>query len=87
MNYFLNQNGKALEETLKGSNSNVAKTTLRWHLRYFKVAFSFFQVPNPDPNSHPNSRVEIDFVLSAKIIEYAVSLLSLSDWFVLIETV
>ena len=29
MDSFLNQNGKVLEETLAGSNSNAVKTTLR----------------------------------------------------------
>ena len=29
MNYVLNENGKVLEETLAGSNSDAVKTTLR----------------------------------------------------------
>ena len=51
MNYVLNQNGKVLEETLAGSNSDPLKTTLRC-LRYFKLTLPFLQVlqkslPNP----------------------------------------
>ena len=40
MNYVPNQNGKVLEETLAGSNSDVVKTTLR-HLRSLKVTLFF----------------------------------------------
>ena len=35
MSFVSNQNGKVLEETLAGSNSDAVNTTL-WHLRYLK---------------------------------------------------
>ena len=43
MNCVQNQNGKVLEETLAGSNSDPLKTTLR-RLRYFKMTLPLFQV-------------------------------------------
>ena len=42
MNYIPNQNGKVLEETPAGSNSDDVKTTLR-RLRYFKMTLPSFQ--------------------------------------------
>ena len=51
-----NQNGKVLEETLAGSNSDTVKTTMRGGL-YFKTNFPLFQVlqkpfPIPLPLCH-----------------------------------
>ena len=43
MNYVPNQNGKVLEETLAGFNSDDVKTTLR-RLRFFKMTLPFLQV-------------------------------------------
>ena len=43
MNYVPNQNGKVLEETLAGFNSDDLKTTLR-HLRCFKMTLPLLQV-------------------------------------------
>ena len=43
MNYVPNQNGKVLEETLAGFNSDAVKTTLRY-LRYFKMTLPLLQV-------------------------------------------
>ena len=42
--YVPNQNGKDLEETLAGFNSDLVKTTLRQRLSYFKMAVPFLQV-------------------------------------------
>ena len=44
MSYVPNQNGKVLEETLAGSNSDAVKITLRQRLRYFKMTFPLLQV-------------------------------------------
>ena len=41
MNYFPNQIGKVLEETLADFNSDDVKTTLR-HARCFKILLPFF---------------------------------------------
>ena len=43
MNYVPNENGKVLEETLAGFNSDDVKTTLR-RLRFFKMTLPFLQV-------------------------------------------
>ena len=43
MNYVPNQNGKVLEETLAGFNSDHVKTTLR-HLCCFKMTLPLLQV-------------------------------------------
>ena len=43
MNNILNQNGKVLEETLPGSNSNAVKTTLRGPC-CFKMTLPPFQL-------------------------------------------
>ena len=43
MNYVPNQNGKVLEETLAGFDSDALKTTLR-RLRYFKMTLPLLQV-------------------------------------------
>ena len=43
MNYVPNQNGKVLEETLAGFNSDDLKTTLRY-LRCFKMTLPLLQV-------------------------------------------
>ena len=43
MNYIPNQNGKVLEETLSGFNSDNAKTTSR-RVRYFKMTVLLLQV-------------------------------------------
>ena len=43
MNYVPNQNGKVLEETVAGSNSDAVKTTL-WCLRYFKMTLALLLV-------------------------------------------
>ena len=42
MNYIPNQNGKVLEETPAGFDSDDVKTTLR-RLRYFKMTLPSFQ--------------------------------------------
>ena len=49
MNYILNQNGKVLEETLAGFNSDDVKTTLK-RLRCFKMTVLLLQVLQ---KSHP----------------------------------
>ena len=49
MNYVPNQNGKVLEETLVGFNSDDVKTTLRC-LRCFKMTLPLLQVLK---KSHP----------------------------------
>ena len=43
MKYVPNQNGKVLEETLAGFNSNDVKTTLK-HLSCFKITLPFLKV-------------------------------------------
>ena len=43
MNYVPNPNGKVLEETLAGFNSDDVKTTLR-RSRYFKMILLLLQV-------------------------------------------
>ena len=43
MNYVRSQNGKTLEETLAGFNSDDVKTTLK-RLLYFKMIIPFFQI-------------------------------------------
>ena len=43
MNYVPNENGKVLEKTLAGFNSDDVKTTLR-RLRFFKMTLPFLQV-------------------------------------------
>ena len=43
MNYVPNQNGKVLEETLAGSNSEAVKTTFRG-LRSFKMTLPLLKV-------------------------------------------
>ena len=96
MNYVPNQNGKVLEETLAGSNSDAVKTTLR-HLRSFKMTlffddslfYNFFKNLFPFlchlTLPHRNSCIETHFVLLAKIIEHAV--FQSPHCFVLIEAV
>ena len=44
MNYVPNQDGKVLEETIAGFNSDAAKTTLR-RLCYFKMILPLLPIP------------------------------------------
>ena len=43
LNYVRSQNGKTLEETLAGFNSDDVKTTLK-RLLYFEMIIPFFQI-------------------------------------------
>ena len=65
MNYFLNQNGKVLEETLAGFNSDAVKTALR-HLLCFKMnlpLLSVLQKSLPIPLSLCHTQVLLGMAL------------------------